>query len=229
MAEGQFALGYVLSAVKLDQRGAELPFKRAVELGFGNADILTAYGDFATSFGRFDDARRAIDRALRLDPLNPSVQRSAALLAFFSRDYPAAQAAGSAALALNSRVGVIHGYLGHILLLQGKPAEALDNYRQEPLVLLRLTGQAMAEMKLDGVKAGEARLAELIRQFGTNSAYQQVQIFTQWGRHDAALAALDQALALGDSGLAQLSVDPLLDPIRPAPRFKAALQKLGYS
>ncbi|MFC0587948.1 TIR domain-containing protein [Novosphingobium aquiterrae] len=229
MAEGQFALGYVLAVVKLDLRGAQLPYSRAVELGFGNADILTAYGDFATNIGRFDDARKTIDRALRLDPVNPSVQRSAALLAFFSRDYAAAQTAFSAALALNTKVGVIHGFLGHTLLITGKTAEALDHYGQEPLALLRLTGQAIAEMKLYGEEAGEARLAELIKEFGTNSAYQQVQIFAQWGRRDAALAALDQAMTLIDSGLAQLRNDPLLDPIRPSPRMAAALQKLGFS
>ncbi|MFM5883983.1 MAG: TIR domain-containing protein [Novosphingobium sp.] len=229
MAEGQFALGYVLSVVKLDQRGAQVPYRRAVELGFGNADILTAYADFATNLARFDEARKAIDRALRLDPLNPSVQRSTALLAFFSRDYPAALTALSAALAMNAKVGVIHGFLGHTLYLQGKTAEALDHYRQEPIALLRLAGQAIAEFKLNGAAAGEARLAELIAQFGSNSAYQQIQIFCQWGRRDAALAALDQALAVSDGGLAQLRVDPLLDPIRAAPAFAAALLKLGFT
>ncbi len=229
MAEGQFALGFVLSNARLDQRGAALPFQRSFELGFGNADILIAYAEFAANTGRFEAARKAAERAQRLDPLNPSVLRSAALLEFYDRKYGIADAALSAALALNPKGGVIRRFLGDICLLQGKFAEARAQYVQEPLAILRLPGLAIVDRTLAGAAAGEAQLAELVRQFGTNSLYQQVEIFAQWGRSDAALAALGQALDAGDSGLVQLRNDPLLDPIRRSPRFVAALQQLGFA
>lgn len=229
MAEGQFALGFVLSNARLDQKGAALPFQRGFELGFGNADILTAYAEFATNTGRFDEARKAAERARRLDPLNPSVLRSVALLEFYSRAYPAAETALRAALALSPKGGVIHRFLGDCALLKGKHDLARAEYIQEPLAILRLTGLAIADFKLGGATAGEARLRELIAELGTNSMYQQMQIFAQWGRPGEALKALDQAVLARDAGLAQLRNDPLLDPIRSAPQFAAALQQLGFS
>ncbi|WP_296679569.1 TIR domain-containing protein [Novosphingobium sp.] len=229
MAEGQFALGFFLSNAMMDQKGAALPFQRSVELGFGNADILTAYADFATNTGRFDEARKAAERAKRLDPLNPSVLRSAALLEFYSRNYAAAETALSAALALNPKVGVIHRFLGDCALVQGNAEQARGQYLDEPLAILRLPGLAIADFKLSGAEAGEARLRELIGQFGTNSMYQQVQIYAQWGRTDDALKALDQAVLARDAGLVLLRNDPLLDPVRSAQRFSAALQQLGFA
>lgn len=229
MAEGQAALGYVLANVRLDHRGAELPFQRAYELGFGNADLLTAYGEFATNTGRFGDATAAIDRALRLDPLNPSVLRSAALLAFYARDLAKAETAFSAALTLNVDGGVIHRKLGDLYLIQGRIEQAQAQYLLEPLEILRLPGLAIVEMKLAGVAAGEARLIEMTRRFGTNCFYQQLEIFSQWGRIGPALDALDKAMAVRDSGLAELRNDPLLDPLRAQPRFAAARNELGFS
>lgn len=229
MAEGQFALGFVLSNARLDQKGAALPFQRGFELGFGNADILTAYAEFATNTGRFDAARMAAERARRLDPLNPSVLRSVALLEFYSRAYPAAETALRAALALNPKSGVIHRFLGDCALLKGQPDQARAEYIQEPLAILRLTGLAIVDFRLSGAPAGEARLRELIADLGTNSMYQQLQIFAQWGRSEDALKALEQAILARDAGLAQLRNDPLLDPLRQAPQFAAALQQLGFS
>ena len=52
-------------------------------------------------------------------------------------------------------------------------------------------------------------------------------MLAQWGRGDEALAALERARAVGDSGLIYLSTDPLLDPLRSQPRFRNLLNQIA--
>jgi hypothetical protein len=63
---------------------------------------------------------------------------------------------------------------------------------------------------------------------GDNAAYQYADIYAQWGRPDDAIAALETAYRLRDTGLMEIQVDPLLDPIRAAPGFGAILHRLDF-
>jgi hypothetical protein len=48
------------------------------------------------------------------------------------------------------------------------------------------------------------------------------------GDRDAAIAALEQARAVGDGGLIYTRNDPMLDPLRSDPRFARLLQGMGF-
>ncbi len=50
----------------------------------------------------------------------------------------------------------------------------------------------------------------------------------QLGDADRAIESLSRALELRDPGLAQLLVDPFLDPVRDDPRFMDILTKAGF-
>jgi len=63
---------------------------------------------------------------------------------------------------------------------------------------------------------------------GDASAYQYATIYAQWGNRVQALDWLETALRLRDPGLVQLKTDPLLDPLRQEPRFKAIERELKF-
>ena len=67
-----------------------------------------------------------------------------------------------------------------------------------------------------------------MRRYGDNGFYQQAQVLAQWGKSEEALDALEKALAVKDSGLVTLQVDPYLDPLRDDPRFHALLQSIHF-
>lgn len=227
MAEGHSALGFALTNGKLDLTGAREPFMRSYELGFGNAAILNNFAIFASNVGEFGDARRAIGRAKRLDPLNAAIYRTEAIVEFAARDFDAARKAARTALSYNEEIGTIYRLLGDMALVEGDFKAAHDYFRDEPGEMARLRGLALTESQLVGRPAGEALLASMAAKYGTNSLYQQAQVHAQWHETDKAIAALEAGMETGDSGMVLAKNDPLLDPIRQDPRFHAILSHLG--
>lgn len=227
-AEGHAALGYIYTA-SLDLRAAGEPYRTSFDLGFGNAQILGAFAQYSANVGDFDAARDAIGRAEQIDPLNALVFRSAALIAYFARDHAAARRAAQTALSLNPDANAVWSFVGDIEIVEGDLPAARAAFARESAALVRLRGEAMVEYQLSGSEAGQAKLDELIAQFGDNSLYQQAQIQASWGEVEAALSALEAGLTKGDPGLMRAGVDPHLDPIRQEPRFQAILAALGLA
>jgi Tfp pilus assembly protein PilF len=229
MAEGHSALGFVLFNGQLDAKAAEAPYQRSFELGYGNAEILSAYANFAARIGRFDDGREAISRAERLDPLNPTVFRNAGLLEYAARNFDAAVTPLRTALTLNPKSSNVHATLGDIALVRGDLEAARAHYFRERDEASRFRGLAIVAMKLEDAKSAEASYAGLIQEGGDTVHYQQAQVLAQWGRKDDALAQLEQALVRRDAGLVRLRNDPLLDPLRENARFAKIEQRIGFA
>jgi tetratricopeptide (TPR) repeat protein len=87
---------------------------------------------------------------------------------------------------------------------------------------------ALSYEKLGRHADAQAALAKLKAARGDAGAYQYAIIYAQWGDRSKALAWLESALRLRDSGLADLKTDPLLDPLRKEPRFQAAMRELKF-
>jgi tetratricopeptide (TPR) repeat protein len=74
----------------------------------------------------------------------------------------------------------------------------------------------------------EAELSKLKAALGDAAAYQYATIYAQWGNRAKALEWLETALRLRDPGLENLKTEPLLDPLRKDPRFKAIERELKF-
>ncbi|MEO7277020.1 MAG: TIR domain-containing protein [Sphingomicrobium sp.] len=229
LAEGYSALGFVLFNGELDAKGASAPYQRSFELGYGNAEILSAYANFAGRTGRFDDGRKAIARAQSLDRLNPSVFRNAGYLEYSARDFSAAEGQFRTALSMNPKSSNVHAALGDIAFLRGDFNSARTHFAQEVDRASRLRGLAIVDMKTGQTNLAEGSYAGLIKEGGDTVHYQQAQVLAQWGRKDQSLTQLERALALRDAGLVRLRNDPLLDPLRTDERFVRLEQAIGFA
>ncbi len=228
LCDAHSALGFALFNGRLDVKGAYDPYQKSKDLGFGNADILSGFANYATRIGQFDAARQAIRRAQRLDPLNPSAYRNAGVIEYSARNFDAALAPLQSALRLNPKISGVYPLLGDMKLLTGDAASALENYRKIPRGFDRLKGLAIAETRLGKRDLGAAAMADMIAEFGDNSLYQQAQVLAQWDELDPAMAALERAYQKGDSGLVLSRNDPLLDPVRRDARFVQLQTRLGF-
>ena len=94
---------------------------------------------------------------------------------------------------------------------------------------MRFSGLAILEHKLGNREEAEIAMASLIEGYRDNGLYQQAQVRAQWGDIDGSIAALNRGRGIGDPGVSQVVVDPLLDPLRDDPRFQALMKAVGYS
>jgi TolB-like protein/Tfp pilus assembly protein PilF len=227
LAEGQATLGSVLQLAEFDFVGARQAFARAMATGAGSADVLMRYGQFACDIGDFAAGLPAQRRATVLDPLNPRVFRSLGWALIKARRFAEGIATMQRALQLNPAVEGAHSPIGDALLLQGDLAGARREYALEPLGFLREAGLAIVARRL-GDGAGAARAFKALTAGGDQTTiYQQAEVFAQWGEPDKALEKLEQAFALGDSGLTVMKSDPMLDPLRKYPRYQQLERRLG--
>jgi TolB-like protein/tetratricopeptide (TPR) repeat protein len=209
LAEGHLALGYALFTGRLDVKGARPSYDKAYRYGHGNADIILLYASYTARTGRFREARDAINRALALDPLNPRTHRAAGTIAFASRRYGDAIAQSRRALELNPRISNANATIGDGLMQLGKLAEARAAYLKEPSAMFRLRGLAALEHRAGNRPAAERAFSELVATVGDAAMYQQAEVMAQWGRRDEAIAKLERAREIGDSGLSMIAHRPV--------------------
>ena len=229
LAGAQATLGQTLWNSTLNYGLAQPAYAHAMAAGGGDADILARFGLFSCDGGDFVAGLAAARRAAVLDPLNPRVFRFLGYAMIEARNYPEAVIALRHSLELSPQTNGAHAGLGDILQLQGQYRAAADEYAREPVEWLRLSGRAMALRRLGDVAGAHDALKALQARANDVAIYQQAQVYAQWGESDLALAALDAAFKAGDSGLVQLKVDPLMDPVRGDPRFARLLARLGLA
>jgi TolB-like protein len=227
-AEAYSTLGFTLFQGRLDAHAARKPFERSRELGSGEATVMARYAQYSARIGRESDASEASGRALLLDPLNPLIHRAAGSIAYAARNYAASIPHAERALAMNPRMSRAHAAIGDALLMLGRFPEASEEYALEPVEDFRLTGQAIVEHRRGNQAAARAAQERLVKDLADRVLYQQAQIHAQWDERDRAIAKLEQARRVGDSGLVYLRNDPLLDPLRAIPRFVELLRSIGF-
>jgi serine/threonine protein kinase/Tfp pilus assembly protein PilF len=235
LADGYLALGGVLESESLDFTHAAQEYERAMSLAPGNAEVARRYGHFAALMGQSDAAFAATRRAVQLDPLNPGMHRLLSFVLRMARRYEEAVEAAQGALALDAddpRALTTRG-LAYYALGDYQGARATceaTRPRADPAgssygipVCLAITYE-----KLGRHADAEAMLTTLQSWYGDRGAYQYAEVYSQWRNAPKALAWLEKALRLRDSGLAALKVDSLLDPLRNEPRFEAIQRALKF-
>jgi tetratricopeptide (TPR) repeat protein len=227
LADAYSTLGFTLFQGRLDARGAREPFDRSMELGAGEATVLARYAQYCARVGRQQDATAAIQRALLLDKLNPLIHRAAGAIEYAARHYRASIPPARQALQMNPRMSRAHAAIGDALFMLGRHDEARTEYLAEPASDFGLTGLAVVEHQLGRLQSARDAFAK-IEQEGDRVRYQQAQILSQWGQFDVAIERLQQARAIGDSGLVYARNDPWLDPLRGDPRFAGLLKSIGF-
>lgn len=228
LADAHSTLGFTLFQGRLDARAAREPFERSRELGAGEATVLARFAQYSARCGRHRDAADAMRRALPLDRLNPLIHRASGSVEYAARRWEASIAPARQALAMNPRLSRAHAAIGDACVMLGRNDDARAEFLAEPADDFRLTGLALVERRRGDLPAAEAAMNRLVAELGDRVLYQQGQVLAQWGRGDDALARLERALALGDSGLVYARNDPFLDPLRKDARFAKLLNRLGF-
>ncbi|QKG72420.1 TIR domain-containing protein [Erythrobacter mangrovi] len=226
LARGHLALGYALANGRLDPKSALPHYEKARELAPGDADVQRSVAAFYAYGAKAQLGAEIIADVIELDPLNARAFRTAGYIAYLGRDFPQTISRMRQALDLNPKLASSQSMIGNALYLEGDPAGALKAYREEPVAIFALTGEAIALGRLGDRKAAEKAMAQLVADYGDATLYQQAQVRAQWGEQADALTLLERALAMNDPGMLLAPNDGLLDPLRGSPRFRKLLSSL---
>jgi tetratricopeptide (TPR) repeat protein len=232
LPDGHFALGRV-RFLHWEWAEAELEWKRAIELNPNFARAHSEYATFLSMMGRDEEALGEANRAIELDPLD---YISAVILAhtfWHMRRYDDTIDAAKKALALDPNFIFTHTILAGAYMGKGMYKEAIAQYQEgirvsggDPSVEA-LLGAAYARMG-DRVKA-EAILAKLrsrpdsLRSTRVNLAV----LYDSLGMRDEAFAVLEKAYTERYVHLGYIRAYPDFDGLRPDPRFKDLMRRMG--
>ena len=227
LAEANLALAFVLFAGKLDVPAARPFYDKAYARGRGNADIILLYALILLARG----ARRG-----RPQRDQPRDRARPAQPAHFSRGRidrlcgaPLCRSAGTAA----PRAGAQSADQQRAVADRQLPAATRPPGRGEKglcgraacAVPLHRAGDRRASARQPS-RRRSANLPTMRSDLGDSALYQQAEVLAQWGRLDEAIAALEQAHRIGDSGMIYLATDPLLDPLRSLPKFARLIKAM---
>jgi TolB-like protein/tetratricopeptide (TPR) repeat protein len=228
LAAAHLALGNAILNGQTNISGARPSYDKAYALGGGDANLVLLFALYCARAGRAADAEKAVRRAIALDPLNARTYRAAGSIAYAARQYRQAIPELQRALSMKPKMTNASFYVGNCLYKLGQFKEARTAFAAEPTLMFRLYGSAIVEYKLGNMTAAKTAMAQLISQVGDSAVYQQAEVRAQWGDIDGAFAALERAIAVGDSGISYVGVDPMLDPLRNDPRFASLLKAVRF-
>jgi TolB-like protein/tetratricopeptide (TPR) repeat protein len=228
LATAQLALGNAILNGQRNISGARPAYDKAYALGGGDANLALLFALYCARSGRAAEAEKAVRRAVTLDPLNARTYRAAGSIAYAARQYRQAIPELRRALSMKPKMTNASFYIGNCLYQLGQFKEARTAFAAEPTIMFRLYGSAIVEHKLGNEAAAKKAMSQLITELGDSAVYQQAEVRAQWGDVDGAFAALERALAVGDSGITYVGVDPMLDPLRKSPRFAALIKAVHF-
>ena len=183
---------------------------------------------FLSSMGRFPEALEQVSKASALAP-------SAATDFTFARVYYAMRRYDTAADYCNKSLAqqanlVVHFYLGLIYVAEKKYDKAIPQIEK---TTVEHNGGATAGLAYAYAMAGQKdRALELLNQLyaghdsGLIIPYRVAAVYVALGDEPKALEWLWKSYESHDNWLAQLKVDPVMDPLRSDPEFKKLMRKL---
>ncbi len=228
LAAGYQVRATIALAYKLDKAAALDAINKAMTLDPGNVRVLIQHGQVCFSLGDLDGSLVSLRKAQALDPVSTIANHSLGYALYFARRYEEAIPSFRHALELDPHYPRPHYGIAMCRYLLGDVRSAATEVAMEPLDWMRFSGLAILEHRLGNAAEAEAAMASLIEGYRDNGLYQQAQVHAQWGDPNAAIEALERAREIGDPGVSQILVDPLLDPLREEPRFAKLMGDVGF-
>ncbi len=229
LAEAQVVNGLVLTRIDGDPAGAERAFKRALELNPNLADAHYYYGSFILRpAGRFDEAIASFKKALEIEPMSIPISANLVRLYYYAGRYDEALEHGRKVYALDETHPTTKYWLGRLYAYLGKSREVEEVCGDSVSVKDRLTGcdTIVAYSLAKEGKTGQAReILNRLRSGGAETG-QIAMVLIALNEKEQALDELETGFTEDRYSLvSDVKHDPVFDPLRNEPRFKAMLEK----
>jgi len=229
LEEAHGAMG-VIKADEWDYPGGEQECRKAFELNPGYALAHVFYSNQLRHQGRTEESLAEAKRALGLDPLSPMTNEGLADAYLSARRYDLAVEQYQKTLELYPNQASSRDSLGWAYVYQGLYEKGIQeiqkSYGEDPSVSPELAYVYAVEGDLRKARGILERLQSISRKVPV-AAHHFALIYLGLGEKDNALSWLEKARQQRSPMMAWLKVDPRFDNVRPDPRFRAMMRKVG--
>ena len=213
---------------------ADQAFLRAIEL---RPDYSVAHQRFALHLswmGRHDAAFEEALTAERLDPLAPVMKATVGWASYYARRFDDAIAQLEQTLAMEPNFATARIALARALLLKGTIPRSLAEHRRAVVdsadapsaIALHSLALAQAGQKAEA-RATAEQLQAMTKQRYVSPYYLAIPEIGL-GEFDRALDYLEAGLEARAAQMIYLRAEPIVDPLRELPRFRAILDRLAF-
>jgi serine/threonine-protein kinase len=233
LVEAITSVGKVLCWYEWDFAGAERQLSRAVTLNDNNAEAHWGFGSVLPTVGRLAEAIEEMRKALVLDPLYAVYSRWLGRFMLFSGDCAGAIAQARKTIDLNADYAYSYLDIGSAYLELGEAEKALQwfqrgqgldtSVRSYDALIVRALAPLGRREEADEILA---RLEEESRQHYVRSEIMAMG-HAAVGNVDRAFECLERAFQVRSAGLIYLHVDPGYASLRPDPRFRQLVERIG--
>lgn len=232
LAEAHASLA-AIKQFRTDWSGAEREFTRAIELNPGYVTARHWYALYLAALGRLQEAIIEIEHALDLDPLSLIVNTDVGAILCFARQDDRAITQLRKTVEMDPAFGLAHHWLGLAYEQNGLLEEAVAELKQAVTLSggsppsVAALGHAYAASNQRSEAQKVLRELDGAAQLRYVSSYDRAVVLTGLGEHDRALEWLEKTYHEDVSLLAFLKVDSVFDGVRPDPRFRDLVRRIG--
>jgi len=231
LAEAYAALGYT-SLHELDWSQAEKSLRRAIELNPRYTRAHLTYASYLAAQRRYKEAIAEARQAFEIEPTSLRVRQVFGWMLYFDRQYDAAIRELETIVEMDRTFAVAQFHLGEALLVAGRFEQAISTLQK----VVDLTDRAPAPLGLLAMAYAGAHqqeeaqriLADLEKRSTTETVPPGALLLAYIAVDDKqrAIDMLEQGYAERDNYEIWIDADPLMDPLRNEPRYKAVSRQV---
>jgi tetratricopeptide (TPR) repeat protein len=233
LAEAHISLAYAELAYDRNYQESEKEFRRALFLRPSSATAHQYYAYYLTAMGKLEEAIEERKTAQQLEPDSPLMDSALGEAYYQARQFDNAITYNQLSLVHDPSYGVALINLARAYEQKGMYAEALGAYHTilaaapDDPGLLALSAHVHAVSGSPGLaRTTVARLQQMRARRYVPAVYIAL-VYVGLGDRDKAFEWLEKAYDEHCEYLVYLPTEPLADPLRPDPRFRRLLERLG--
>jgi len=234
LPEAHASLGWIKTFHDWDWMGADVEYRRAIDLNPNYANAHYAYSLYLCVMGRYEEAFTEISRALEIDPVDLVFNTIQACTLYWGRRYDAAREQFQKTLDMDPNYYLANLYLGLLLAGEKRWGEALELFKK---ALAVSPGSPFAVGSIGCALAASGRKEEALEMLGCLEelskerfvgSHNKALIYLGLGALDKMFDYLERAFDERESWIAMLNTLPLYDDFRSDPRFIALVRRVGF-
>jgi adenylate cyclase len=232
LAEALTTKAFIQSHFNYDWKGSKIIFEKVIRDDPNYAIAHLYYGNVLFFPGNAQAGINETKKALALDPLSSVINMVLGREYYQTRNYDQSITQLQKTIRLNPKFISAYIYLGYDFLQKKLYPEAIEAFSKLPPGTFDLGFNGTLFLSyaytLSGdKKKGREEFAKISKEDELKLAGIGAQFFIAQGDLNEALTRLEEAADIHSIMIGALKMDPVYDPLRNEPRFKALLKKAG--